>query len=182
MPDGINAAYHGRDCRPRWTISPLPLNAERRLPGSTVLVATATIRVVATEDQISVANCSEQATTRARVRIRYRTPWWTVGAPAALRRLTDYLASSEGRCGITMISRLEEGGWKLVHWQADPLIEPQPLQHSIREPSTSHRAAASQGDLDVESAQSGDCDGSGNACQLRRRTAAVSGGVPRAFR
>src|ERR1019366_5439803 len=41
-----------RDCRPRWTISPLPLNAERRLPRSTVLVATATIRVVATEGQI----------------------------------------------------------------------------------------------------------------------------------
>src|SRR5437899_8561816 len=52
VPDGINAADHGRDCRPRWTISPLPLNAERRLPRSTVLVATATIRVVATEGQI----------------------------------------------------------------------------------------------------------------------------------
>src|SRR5450759_3878975 len=37
---------------PRWTISPLPLNAERRLPRSTVLVATATIRGVATEGQI----------------------------------------------------------------------------------------------------------------------------------
>ena len=34
------------------TISPLPLNAERRLPRSTVLFATATIRVVATEGQI----------------------------------------------------------------------------------------------------------------------------------
>jgi hypothetical protein len=41
-----------RDCRPRWTISPLALNAERRLPRSTVLVATATIRVVAAEGQI----------------------------------------------------------------------------------------------------------------------------------
>src|SRR5450755_3541355 len=41
-----------RDCRPRWTMSPLPLNAERRRPRSTVLVATATIRVVATEGQI----------------------------------------------------------------------------------------------------------------------------------
>jgi hypothetical protein len=53
VPDGINAADHARrDCRPRWTISPLPLNAERRLPRSTVLVATATIRVVPTEGQI----------------------------------------------------------------------------------------------------------------------------------
>src|SRR5215204_5076960 len=52
VPDGINAADHAADCRPRWTISPLPLNAERRLPRSTVLVATATIRVVATEGQI----------------------------------------------------------------------------------------------------------------------------------
>jgi hypothetical protein len=25
-----------RDCRPRWTISPLPLNAERRLPRSRI--------------------------------------------------------------------------------------------------------------------------------------------------
>ena len=52
-----------------------------------------------------------------------------------------------------MISRLEEGGWRLVHRQADRLIEPQPLQRSIREPSNSRRAAATQGDLDVESAQ-----------------------------
>jgi len=52
VPDGINAADTRRDCRPRWTISPLPLNAERRLPRSTVLVATATICVVATEGQI----------------------------------------------------------------------------------------------------------------------------------
>jgi hypothetical protein len=52
VPDGINAQITRRDCGPRWTISPLPLNAERRLPRSTVLVATATIRVVATEGQI----------------------------------------------------------------------------------------------------------------------------------
>src|SRR5438552_18808394 len=52
VPDGTNAADHAAGCRPRWTISPLPLNAERRLPRSTVLVATATIRVVATEGQI----------------------------------------------------------------------------------------------------------------------------------
>ena len=52
VPDGITLQITRRDCRPRWTISPLPLNAERRLPRSTVLVATATIRVVATEGQI----------------------------------------------------------------------------------------------------------------------------------
>jgi O-methyltransferase domain len=34
-------------------------------------------------------------------------------------------------------------------------------------PPTSRRAAATQKGLDVESARSGDCDGSGNACQLR---------------
>jgi hypothetical protein len=39
-----------RDCRPRWTISPLPLNAG--FLAATVLVAMATIRVVATEGQI----------------------------------------------------------------------------------------------------------------------------------
>ena len=69
VPDGINAADHAADCRPRWTISPLPLNAERRLPRSTVLVATATIRVVATERQIYGRHCSKQATTRARIGI-----------------------------------------------------------------------------------------------------------------
>jgi hypothetical protein len=37
-----------------------------------------------------------------------------------------------------MIFRLEEGGWKLVHRQADPLAEPQPLQRSIQEPSSLH--------------------------------------------
>jgi hypothetical protein len=51
-PTGSTLQITRRDCRPRWTISPLPLNAERRLPRSTVLVATATIRVVATEGQI----------------------------------------------------------------------------------------------------------------------------------
>jgi hypothetical protein len=51
-PTGSTLQITRRDCRPRWTISPLPLNAERRLPCSTVLVATATIRVVATEGQI----------------------------------------------------------------------------------------------------------------------------------
>jgi hypothetical protein len=40
---------------------------------------------------------------------------------------------------MTMISRLEEGGWKLVHRQADPLIEPQSLERSIRGPSTSRK-------------------------------------------
>src|SRR5450755_3434298 len=51
-PTGSTLQITRRDCRPRWTIPPLPLNAERRLPRSTVLVATATIRVVATEGQI----------------------------------------------------------------------------------------------------------------------------------
>src|SRR6266516_184551 len=51
-PTGSTLQITRRDCRPRWTISPLPLNAERRLPRSMVLVATATIRVVATEGQI----------------------------------------------------------------------------------------------------------------------------------
>jgi hypothetical protein len=51
-PTGSTLQITRRDCRARWTISPLPLNAERRLPRSTVLVATATIRVVATEGQI----------------------------------------------------------------------------------------------------------------------------------
>src|SRR5665811_119427 len=51
-PTGSTLQITRRDCRPRWTISPLPLNAERRLPRCTVLVATATIRVVATEGQI----------------------------------------------------------------------------------------------------------------------------------
>src|SRR4029450_1359319 len=51
LPDRVNAADHAEGCRPRWTILPLPLNAERRLP-RTVLLATATIRVVATEGQI----------------------------------------------------------------------------------------------------------------------------------
>src|SRR2546427_10818360 len=51
-PTGSTLQITRRDCRHRWTISPLPLNAERRLPRSTVLVATATIRVVATEGQI----------------------------------------------------------------------------------------------------------------------------------
>jgi hypothetical protein len=50
-PTGSTLQITRRDCRPRSTISPLPLNAERRLPRSTVLVATATIRVVATEGQ-----------------------------------------------------------------------------------------------------------------------------------
>jgi hypothetical protein len=31
VPDGINAADHAAECRPRCTISPLTLNAERRL-------------------------------------------------------------------------------------------------------------------------------------------------------
>ena len=52
-PTGSTLQITRRDCRPRWTISPLPLNAERRLARSTVLVATATIRVVAAEGQIS---------------------------------------------------------------------------------------------------------------------------------
>src|ERR1019366_2297029 len=51
-PTGSTLQITRRDCRPRWTISPLPLNAERRLPRSRGLVATATIRVVATEGQI----------------------------------------------------------------------------------------------------------------------------------
>src|SRR5437588_1239313 len=51
-PTGSTLQIPRRDCRHRWTISPLPLNAERRLRCSTVLVATATIRVVATEGQI----------------------------------------------------------------------------------------------------------------------------------
>jgi hypothetical protein len=51
-PTGSTLQITRRDCRPRWTISPRPLNAERRLPRSTVLVATAAIRVVATEGQI----------------------------------------------------------------------------------------------------------------------------------
>ena len=50
--DGSTLQITRRDCHPRGTISPLILNAERRLPRSTVLVATATIRVVATEGQI----------------------------------------------------------------------------------------------------------------------------------
>src|SRR5881397_2136306 len=51
-PTGSTLQITRRDYRPRWIISPLPLNAERRLPRATVLVATATIRVVATEGQI----------------------------------------------------------------------------------------------------------------------------------
>jgi hypothetical protein len=51
-PTGSTLQITRRDCRPRWTISPLPLNAECRLPRSTVLVATATIRFVAAEGQI----------------------------------------------------------------------------------------------------------------------------------
>jgi len=52
VPDGINAADHAAGLSSSLAISPLPLNPERRLPRSTVLVATATIRVVATEGQI----------------------------------------------------------------------------------------------------------------------------------
>jgi acetyl esterase/lipase len=51
-PTGSTLQVTRQDRRPRRTISPLPLNAERGLPRSTVLVATATIRVVATEGQI----------------------------------------------------------------------------------------------------------------------------------
>jgi hypothetical protein len=62
----------------------------------------------------------------ARIPVRYRhVVVDSLRAPAALRLLTDCLASSEGTVAvrIKMIPWLEEGGWKLVHRQADPLIE-----------------------------------------------------------
>lgn len=51
VPDGINAADHAAGLSPSLDNLAAPLNAERRLPRSTVLVATATIRAVATEGQ-----------------------------------------------------------------------------------------------------------------------------------
>jgi len=63
VPDGINAADHAAGLSS--SLDNLAASVERWLPRSTVLVATATIRVVATEVRSMVANCSEQATTRA---------------------------------------------------------------------------------------------------------------------
>ncbi len=52
VPDGINAADHAGIVVLAGRSRRFHLNAERRLPRSTVLVTTATIRVVATEGQI----------------------------------------------------------------------------------------------------------------------------------
>src|SRR6266566_137035 len=52
VPDGINAADHAAGSSSSLDNLAASLNAERRLPRSTVLVATATIRVVATDGQI----------------------------------------------------------------------------------------------------------------------------------
>ncbi len=46
-----------------------------------------------------------------------------------------------------MIWRLEAGGWKLVHRRVDLLIEPQPLQRSIRERSRCRRAVSTSSAL-----------------------------------
>jgi len=49
--------------------------------------------------------------------------------------LTGREEQAAGALRVTMIFRLEEDEWKLVHRQADPLTTPQPLERSIHEPS-----------------------------------------------
>ena len=51
-PTGSTLQITQRDCRPRWTTSPLTLNAERRLPCSHGALRYGDIRVVATDCQI----------------------------------------------------------------------------------------------------------------------------------
>ncbi len=94
-PTGSTLQITRRDRRPRWTISPLPLNAERTLPRSTVLVATATIRVVATEGQIYGRQLQQQATTRARIGILFWDDgaWSRTGTPSTAE-LSALLAST----------------------------------------------------------------------------------------
>ena len=54
-----------------------------------------------------------------------------------IQRLETKATGREGTVAlrVTMIFRLEDGEWKLVHRQADPLTTPQPLERSIQEPS-----------------------------------------------
>jgi hypothetical protein len=78
-PTGSTLQITRRDCRPRWTISPLPLNAERRLSRSTVLVATAT-------DDARVAALAELAAGRVRAAARDER------AAAHLKRALEQLA------------------------------------------------------------------------------------------
>ena len=48
-------------------------------------------------------------------------------------QLTAPEGSADWALRVTMVFRLEEGRWKLVHRQADPLTEHQPLEPSIHD-------------------------------------------------
>jgi len=54
-----------------------------------------------------------------------------------IERFEDKLSGLDGdgvvALRVTMIFRLEEGGWKLVHRQADPLVTPQPPSQPVDE-------------------------------------------------
>jgi ketosteroid isomerase-like protein len=62
-----------------------------------------------------------------------------VGYAFEVERFESKLKGPEGRAPwalrVTMIFRLEEGGWKLVHRQADPLTTQQPPERSTHEPA-----------------------------------------------
>jgi ketosteroid isomerase-like protein len=45
-----------------------------------------------------------------------------------IQRFEAKLPGREMALRVTMIFRLEEGGWKLVHRQADPLTTPEALE------------------------------------------------------